>query len=396
VTRSRLATFGERGAMVRLIEVRGKDGRYLVQWGEKAHREQRSWPRTVAGKRSAEAFFAAMRDGMERPATRTPLTTRDLWLRFEADRFPTLRPNTKRLYQEAWTRWELFFKPETPPEALTVIQCGEFRRNLEAKQLASTTVGSIIRYVRGVYNWAEQSELIAVNKWHRFTFRVPTGSKPKPRAEYRAEEFVAIWKALDPTKASQWRPWAVIGLLGIYGNRQHAILSMQWEWDCGDEIVIPASVEKTGEESVLPVFPLTRTILDTCKRWRLESGYAGEYVFFPGRKGATRFPHYTIQSLTDALHLAEQRAGIPTIKWRAGHGFRRGLVGDLAESTGDLALALRAIGDEVSMAKHYHVRRDSQQRQMLGDRLTRMLPETTPLGATQGATEPTFLSSDES
>jgi integrase len=384
VTRHRIATFGERGDLVRLFEVSGPRGRYVVQWG--AGREQRSFPRTKAGKVEAEQYFNTFR--AEVTATRRGtkrLTTRALWEAFRAENFPALRPNSQRIYGEAWGRWEKFYGTTTPAEDLEVVQCGAFRRDLEGRGLAVSTVREAIKNVRIVYNWAERAELIAVNKWHRYVFKVPTGQAPRPRAEYRAEEFVRIWRELDPTLRGQWRAWCIIGLLGIYGNRQHAVLAMEWDWDCGEEIVIPSAIEKTGKEAVLPVFPLTRRILEVARGWRERDGYTGTRVFY-GASRKSRLASYSIQSLTEALHEAERRAGITPIKYRAGHGFRRMLVGDLADATGDVGLALQAIGDSLAMAKHYRVRRDDRIRSALSDRLSRMVPEATPEPATESAT----------
>jgi hypothetical protein len=114
-------------------------------------------------------------------------------------------------------------------------------------------------------------------------------------------------------------------------------------------------------------------------------------VFYPGQ-AVGRIPsksaHYTIQSYTDALHRAERKAGLTPIPGRAGHGFRRGLVGDLADETGDISLALQAIGDSVAMAPRYRVRRDDRIRSLLSDRLTRMGAEGHHEGATDSATDP--------
>ena len=398
MTRKRLATSGERGALVRLYHITGPSGRYVVQWGPAGAREQQSWPATKAGKAEAEAFFKGF--AAERVTVNGPLTTRALWTEYVGEEFAHLRANTKRLYAESWRHWELFYGATTNAEALEARQCGQFRAELEAKGWALNTVRQTIRHVRGVYNWAERTERIARNKWHGFLFKVPTGGEPQPRGEYRADEFLRIWREMDPTNPRQWRAWAITGLLGIYGNRQHAILAMEWDWDCGDEVIIPASVEKTGKEAVLPMFPLTRRILDVCRAWAATEGYTGPMVFFPdkprGKRAEVRARHYTIQSYTFALHAGERRAGVPTIKGRAGHGFRRGLVGDLADETGDISVALQAIGDSMAMAPRYRIRRDDRIRTLLADRLVRMGAETPAEPATDSATDRPTSPTEES
>jgi len=382
MTRKPVTTFGPRGASVRLFRQTSPRRCYVVQWGTKGTRGQRSFPLTVAGEQEAKAFARAFSN----ESVRTAVTTDDLWTRYTADQFPTLRPNSRRLYTEAWRHWVDFYGIARDPGAMALEECGAFRRHLEEKGLGLNTVRGTIRVVRTVYNWAEPRDLIEKNRWHGYRFKVLKGTEPKPRAEYRAEEFLRIWRELNPQDRWQWRAWAAIGLLGIYGNRQHAILAMEWDWDCGDEVVIPASVEKTGKEAYLPMFPLTRSILDVCRQWREVEGYTGPFVFFAGAARSKRGT-YSIQSLTDALHRAETRAGVVRVPNRAGHGFRRMLVGDLADATGDVGLALQAIGDTLAMAKHYRVRRDDRIRDLLNDRITRMMTEGSNERATERATE---------
>ena len=173
-----------------------------------------------------------------------------------------------------------------------------------------------------------------------------------------------------------------IGLLGIYGNRQNEILQLQWSWIDGDQVNIPASVVKTGEDRVLALFPLTRGILDVAKRWRETLGYQGKYILFTGQPAGGRHQskrgHYSIQTLTNQLHRAGERAGVPYIKGRAGHGLRRGLVGDLADESGDVMLALQAIGDrDVRMASRYRVRRNDKVDAAVKGRADRLFPENT-------------------
>lgn len=367
--RKRLATTGDRGSLIRLFE-ESRDGvrRYVVQWGPKGNRQQESWPRTPAGKAEAEAFFKAFEaeagEPDEKPA---PLSHRALWTAYQAAEWEHLRPNTRRLYADAWRTWEQFVRPDAIAQDVTIQQIHEFRRALDARGLATATVQDCIRNVRIVFNWGERNEVLERNRWHLFVYKVAKEKRTKQRAEFSAEEFLRIWRALDPEKRGQWRPWVAVGLLGIYGNRQNEILNLRWSWIDGDTVTIDPAVVKTGDEGTLTLFPLTRGILDVARRWRETEGYAGDLVLFPGqttkqrRGNSTKQDHYTIQSLTDAIHRAEERSGVETIRWRAGHGFRRGLVGDLIEATGDPTLALQAIGDrDLKMLKHYNSKRQGR------------------------------------
>lgn len=399
MSRKRLATFGERGALIRLYEERrGTRRRLVVQWGPKGARQQASFPATKAGKAEAEAFMTAFTEEAEQAAAPVRLTVRALWTAYLAAESEHLRPNTQRLYRDAWRTWEQFIGPDTIAEDVSIPQIHEFRRALDARNLATATVKDCIRNVRIVYNWGERMELLTRNRWHLFVHKVAKEKRTKPRAEYRADEFLAIWRAMDPAKSGQWRSWGLVGLLGIYGNRQNELLNLQWPWIVGETITIDPAVVKTGEERLLGIVPQAARILEVVRRAAHAEGYTGPYVFPPGQQDAQRraakanpsaLAHYSIQSLTDAIHRAEKRAGVAQVKWRAGHGFRRGLMGDLADATGDVAFALQAIGDrDLRMAQHYRVRRDDRVDEAVRQRAERLFaPEQATEEAANGATK---------
>lgn len=392
----RLATMGDRGELVRLFEeVRGDVKYHVVQWGQKHARRQESFAGTRAGRLEAEAFmrdFKRELDTADAPAP--PLTLRALWDAYRAAEFSHLRPNTRRLYTEAWRHLESHLSPAHVAQDIDVPTIAAFRAALDAR-LATATVKRTITVCRIVFRWAEVSEVLQRNKWHLYKHKVAKEARTAPRAEYRTDEFARIWLHFDPTKQHQWRPYVAIGLLGLYGNRQTELLAgLQWPNISDDEILIPGAYVKTGDDLHLPLVPLTRELLAVARSWREAEGYAGVHVLFPGQRigqkvfNGSKRPHYSIQSLTDAIHRAERHAGVPTILYRAGHGFRRGLVGDLADVTGDVALALQAVGDrDIRMAQHYRLRRLDKMRALFADR-AQNLSEHRPKGATKVQSSP--------
>lgn len=370
--RKRIATYGKRGQLVRVNEVQDAKGRrYVVQWGPASAREQRSFPGRT-GKAEAVAFAEAFAAEVGKPKADAPpvaITTRQLWLAFQTATFPHLRPRTKVLYKEFWTRWEQFYGPTRPAGDLTHDDCDQFRAELERVGLATATIQNTIVCVRSVYNYAERTEKIGRNRWHTFRFQVAKERRTKPRAEYRQQEFLAIWRQFDPTQRWQWRAHVVIGLLGLYGMRQTATLKLQWgdvNEDAGTLTFRP-EFDKQGETHVVPLLPLTRELLGVAKAWREKEGYTGPWIVFAGR-ASNRQETYTLQSLWAALNTAEKAAGIAKITHRAGHAFRRGVVGDLLADGVDIELALKAIGDsDLRMARNYAVKRDDR----ITDALTR-------------------------
>lgn len=379
--RKRLATTGHRGNLVRLfLDTNGREKHYRVQWGPRGARQQESWPADARGKSEAEAFFKAFGETMRQEASASePLTVRGMWVAYLEAEADHLRPRSILLYSGSWRKWEQHVKPDAVAEQLDIRTIHDFRKRLDDQNLETATVKACIANVRIVYNWAERMELITRNRWHLFVHKVAKEKRTKPRAEFSSAEFVAIWKALNPKLRGQWRPWVAIGLLGIYGNRQNEILQLQWSWIDGDYVHIPGDVVKTGEASTLKLFTLTKSILEVARRWAEAEGYTGPYVLFAG-KGRSRTPknpYYSIQSVTDHIHRAEARVGITAIKWRAGHGFRRGLVGDLADETGDVMFALQAIGDrDVRMASRYRVRRNDKVNAAVAGRAGRLFGQS--------------------
>lgn len=371
MTRKRIAVYGHRGALVRVFQVHDSKGtRYVVQWGAKAARQQRSFL-GKSGKAEALAFAEAFHEESRKPPApevKAPITTRELWRSYCTATFPHLRPRSRALYAEFWKHWEAFYTKDRAAGDLSHDDCTGFRAELERQGLATATIQKCIVCVRGVYNYAERVELIDRNRWHAFRFQVAKERRTKPRAEYRQEEFLAIWRQFDPAKSTQWRPYVAIGLLGTYGARQNALLHLQWADVTDDDIRLVPEWDKQGEEHVLPMTAVARELLAVARQWRERDGYEGPWIFYtarPTRQSET----YTIQSLWSALWQAEVRAGIAPVKHRAGHGFRRGLVGDLLASGVDLELALKAIGDrDLRMGRHYAIKRNERIEKALSDR----------------------------
>lgn len=396
-TRKRVATYGRRGALVRVDEIR-RDGvrRFVVTWGSKGNRQQTSFPGTQAGRQEALAFAEGYDTEQRAPkggAEAAPLTTGALWARFSDATWPTLRPRSRTLYTENWRRWEAFFTRDRLAESLTVADCYAFRASMEASGLSTRTIKAAVDCARMVYNFAERAELIPRNRWHQYRFKVAKEQRTQPRAEYTEAEFLTLWQQFDPTKATQWRAWVTLGLLGIYGQRQTATLHLQDPADVDEAaglLKFRAEYNKTGEEVHLPLLPIAREIVAVSRQWRATLGITRPWLIPSARKSSSR-PTYTLQAFWDALEEAEKRAGIAKIRYRAGHGFRRGLVGDLLADGADIELALKAIGDrDPRMAQHYAVKRNSRIEAALGVRAARIE------GATKGRPTPEDTNADRS
>ena len=78
-------------------------------------RTGKSFPLTPAGKAEAVAFAQAVIEEQNRPTIveRPRLTVDQLWEKFLGERSRGWRPNTRRIYREAWGLFANFIGPHT-------------------------------------------------------------------------------------------------------------------------------------------------------------------------------------------------------------------------------------------------------------------------------------------
>lgn len=360
-----LMELGRRGCKTRVFLERGH-ALVRVQWTEKGRVVgTQSWPNTLSNREAAKAFaqeLEAERSGQRR-AEAEPITLRELWEAYVTAEFGHLRPNTQRLYTEYWRRWELFVGRNFACDDVTLEMVDQFRRELERRGLAVSTTRQVIRTAKLVFSWGEGRELIQRNRLHRYRFKVAKEQRVDSPEEYRNEDLRAILAALDPMHGGQWRAFVALSLCGYQGRRQHAVLHLRWEdvdMEAGT-VTWRAEWDKMGNEETTPLRRGARQALEVALYHRERSGYTGPWVLPAGSRKNRKSECYSIQSLWSALQKAEERAGIPKLTRRAGHGLRRMLAGNVNELTGDPMLALRTIGDrDMRQAERYLKRRDDR------------------------------------
>lgn len=389
VKTQRVKTFGMRGRLVRVkIEKRDGKKKYVVQWGPKRKRGQRSFEFTDAGKVRAIGFAETLYAESLNLLPNTAIAAlpakrwraRETFKAYMLTRVKHLRGRSVELYSEQWTHFESWFGADRALDELDADAPYTFRAQLDDVGYATKTQHSIVSFVRSVFAYAARTEKIKRNPWVGYRFEVAKEKRTEQRAEYRRHEFLAIWKQFDPTRGDQWRGFVVLGLLGIYGMRQSATLQLR-ESDVDEAagtLTFRSETDKQGETHVVALTPLALAVLEVSRRWRARMGYWGPYLLPPG-SSLSKTPHYTLGAFWTVLQRAEQQAGIEHIDWRAGHGFRRGLVGDLVEDGFDIEMALQAIGDkDTRMARHYLIRRNDRIDQAIAQRA-----EILSLGATK-------------
>jgi integrase len=326
-------------------------GYVLVQWSEQGKRRVKAWPRTPAGKTDATAWAQGFAERRGQPAPAAKVTLREMWTRYADVEFPHLRRRTHQLYTEHWNRWELFNGRDTIAEDTRRESMDRFVATLTTLKLAVTHQQRIVRDIKTVYAWAESRELISRNRLAGYRLKAAKEARRERPAEYRRGDVEKILAQLSPQKRTEWRAWAALTLAAFQGARERAILHLTWR-DVDLErgrLTWRAAYDKQGREWTQPLTLAGYSALLTARWWREQDGELRPWVF-PSpqerkRCGREEPGVYGAQALWLALRGAEQRAGVPRLPFRAVHGFRRGVAGDVARASGDPWLGVQYIGD---------------------------------------------------
>lgn len=394
--RQRVAQYGPRGLRVAVFAWTDELGPLIsVEWYHQQMRQRRSWrPDSRENRRQAKAWaqaFAEERLRLGRSAVPT-LTLRQLWERWQQHNWNALAPKTRLRYADNWRAFEAFAGRHLVAEYVTRELIHDYRLSLEKSGLGIRSVRDHIGLCKNVFNWAEAEELIQVNKWRTYRLRIGRGQLPKSPPEYTAQEIAALLAVLDPTKATQWRPWVALTILAAQGVRQASALPLTWgDLALGARLIRwPKETDKNRRGLEQPLRRPTVQALRVARDWARREEVRSDFVIYgpaipPAKKGGPRAAGekpYTIQSFWKALTEAEKRAGVEHRSYRAGHGFRRTLVGDLAALTGDTMLALRAVGDrDPRRAEDYRKDRAEEFREAFRALDRRASTRTAPAGS---------------
>lgn len=366
--------------------------RVRVQWRENDQTRTESFDDTRKGIAEAKAFAEGvherlqMREGEPMP----PISLRKLFEAHLAAKTTEWRPNTLRLLRWRWGKLELAVGRHTPAHLLTREQLDTLKNTL-LETHSPNQVRMAIKAVTSVIRWGVDRDLIPPTKVVTYTAKFSkdiAASAPK-MDEYKAEDRAKVIAQLDPRDARQWRPWVLSVLFAYCGPRQNAARHLEWrdiDLEAG-AITYRLELDKMGSVRVQPMPEPVREAFYVAYGWRCASGYTGPFVFFAPGKGARDLSNsqtlsarqaqrdarkadkpYTYQAYNRALHEAEGRAGVATVKYRAAHGFRRGIAGDVHAKTGSSKTAADWIGDRSTrvVEKHYLLEREEELRKTAG------------------------------
>lgn len=340
MNRLEVAHYGPRRGGVRVVR---EGSAYLVIWRDaNGRRRYRSFPRSNDGKTSAKVWAQAFWE--ERTTKKvTAVTVRDLWERYAAAEFPTLRDRTKVLYKQRFRWWEDFLGRESAADLLSLEQIETFRRE-QSKVRVVNQVRAILTVARIVWNWGERAEILNRNPLGRYRFKFAKGEGALKPDAYQPDDFTRMIRHLSPKSAIDWRAWSLLTLIGHQGIRAKAALHLRWEdvdFEAG-QITWQARFDKMGRCWTQPLRTASTDAL------YVALGYANgeEWVFPSARPNGSRKAVYTIQALIAVLHRLEDAAGIKHHGRRALHGLRKMVVNQVRGITNDPAVALRFVGDK--------------------------------------------------
>lgn len=353
-----------------------------VQWRERGSLVKRSWSNTAGNRALAIAWargFAETREQIARPPMGR-LSLREMWERYTTSEFPHLRGKTVRNYSRHWSLWETFAGRHIEADLVTADMLDDFRAALQKRGLAVSQQRSALAMVKQVFRWAMRRELLARDRVSLYRFRVAKEERPKGVAEYTADEYTRLLAALDPRKRSQWRAWSLVMLIGELGPRVNAALHLRWddvEFSTGAHGAVRWTPEydKLGHDRTQPMTERAQEALLVALGWsRLDEARSG-WVFYGARRGrrsgrSEKDGTYSVQSFLWMLRETERRSGVVHIARRGAHGFRRMVMGNALEVTGNVVDAMYFIGDtDLRQARKYAKERDRTM-QGVADKLT--------------------------
>lgn len=369
MTRRRLATVGMRGASAIVFAERLTSGNDLVrvQWREAGRLHTRSWPLSAEGKRIARAFAEGTVERLQRRGVRAEerLTVRAVFDRYLAARTPEWREKTR---VTTVTRWRVFtnlVSPATFADLVTPETLDEVRVVLR-RRYAPNQVAHVVQLVKSVWKLARARRWIPENSLEGYENRLAKDERPTDVPEYTPEEVGRILGALDYRKAREWRLWVAVQLASLLGPRQRSLFGLELgDVDLTARVVHwRPELDKRAKERWQPLPRDAVFAVRVALVWRARLGYRGPYLLPPVQE--RRQGPWVYQAAVEMLHSTCRRVGVPVVKHRAFHGFRRHAARNVLGLTGSIKAAGDWIGDDDvrTLTRSYLKRRPEEQREI--------------------------------
>ena len=388
--RKTLAVHGTKGDVDRVrVLLDEARGRVVVQY-----RDSRGAPRKrffgtdKRGKKEATEWARAFYDERRaRTYVKVETTHAELWKAYsESPAFvESLRAKTRIAYEQRFKRWMTFRGAHTKVDDTTLLHVDRFYAEAKKAGMALNQIRQVINVARVVYNWGQGRKLVRNNELALYRWKTPKDAPKIEPAEYSSAEYEKLLPVFDPRRGDQWRAWVALMLLGHHGMRINAVRNLRWQ-DIDYEkgvIVWPAKYQKQGADVTQPITWATHSALLVARTWaetELQQHAAAQvrgadgrfahdasqdgppietpFVLFAQRKPTEA---YSYSSFHYSLQRAERLAKIEHKAYRGAHGFRKMVVGNVIEATGDRMLGFEFVGDsDPKMLKHYDKRTDER------------------------------------
>ena len=310
---------------------------------------------------------ARIEEEKKKPIAHTPVTHQELWTAYaNAPAFTDLRPTSKIAYRGRFHKWISFRSADTPVDETTLHHVDQFIAAARAADMAINQIRQVLNVVRVVYNWGQQRKLVRSNELALHRWKRPKDAKVNEPAEYSEEEFTKLLTKLNPQSPGKWRAWVALMLAGHHGQRANAVLHLRWEdIDLEEGVIVwPSEYQKNGEPLLHPMTWEAISAFRTARLWvqvptgrewtkmnhtqriRAEQLSRSPWVLpSHGKNRQGRNQPWSYQALWIALTEAEKEANVEHLPYRAVHGFRKMVAGDVADRTGDDRLGMQWIGD---------------------------------------------------
>ncbi|HEX6924263.1 MAG TPA: tyrosine-type recombinase/integrase [Longimicrobiaceae bacterium] len=373
--RTTLYTGGRRGDRVRVL-VDTKRARVEVLYRDiDGVPRKRVFPHDRQGREEAVAWAETFRDEREqarreqgRPA---PISTRALWHAYvSSPAWANLRHKSQVSYRDRWRKWEEYIGRDAEAGRLKALDIDQFITAATKAGIVINQIRQVVNVARTVYKWGQSRELLAGSVFAVYRWKQPRDAKVLEPEEYTAADWRKLLAKLEPQHPRRWRLAVLLLICHSTGQRMNAVQHLRWRDinpDAGT-VTWPKEWQKQGVALTRPLLWDMVAALETARYWRLNAALGrvrrdrkaesrpaalagSDWVLFAqNRKGQP----VSYSSMHTMLRALEARAKVRHRDYRAFHGFRRKVVGDVGRRTGNLMLGLEYVGDrDPKMLKHY-------------------------------------------
>ena len=379
--RTRLFTIGQRPSTINVYRIALPSGLKLVriEWRENRQRLTKSFEDSGEGKRLAKATAIGIKQRLDRRDLTVieRVKVGQLFDKYVLSHSAGWRTATLKNARNNWRLFQETVSPTTYADLVTQETLDEVKQGLRKRGIVPNQIRACITRVLAVWRWARNRRYLADNGLIGYGNALPKDGQPHQVPEYTPEEVGALMAQVDYRNSRQWRTWCAMQIDALQGFRSNALLRLEWR-DVNltsKEVVWRAEFDKLGRERTQPLTHEAIFALRVARVWRKRMGYTGRFVFPPVQARRGDRP-WTYAALCEQLHAAEERSGVPHVKGRAMHGFRRGAAKNVHVLTGgDLNKAGEWIGDtDLRTLKNSYLRNRSGELREVANRL-RMPPE---------------------